>query len=221
MTFRTLLLTAATAVVALALVIASGATLDGQQMARGKAALMVDIGTTKEQAPDMYKASFDTSKGTFVVQVHRDWAPFGADRFYTLVNRGYYDGNRFFRVTDILVQFGINGDPEISKHWIGAKIPDDKPGMHSNVAGTVGFLQANFRRTQVMVSREDNPVLDRQITPFGEVMSGMDVLGRLFPVEIAPAGTGPTFTEIFQQGTPFIEKEHPEMDYIKMATIVM
>ena len=220
MTFRTLLLTAATAVVALALVIASGATLDGQQMARGKAALMEDIGPL-EQAPDMYKASFDTSKGTFVIQVHRDWAPFGADRFYTLVNRGYFDGNRFFRVTDILVQFGINGDPEISKHWIGAKIPDDKPGMHSNVAGTVGFLQANFRRTQVMISREDNPVLDRQITPMGEVMSGMDVLGRLFPVEIAPAGTGPTFTQIFQQGTPFFEKEHPEMDYIKMATIVM
>ena len=217
MTFRTLLLTAATAVVALALGMMSGATLEGQ--ARGKAALIVDIAQIKEQAPAMFKVNFDTSKGPFVVQVHRDWAPLGADRFYTLASRGYYDGNRFFRSTDLLVQFGINGDPEIAKHWIGAKFPDDTNKM-TNKRGTVAFLQANFRRTQTFINKVDNPVLDRQITPLGEVISGMNVVDSMYPVEIAPAGQGPTFTDIFQKGTPFLEKEHPQVDYIKMATIV-
>ena len=219
MTFRASLLTAFTAVVALVLVIGSGPTLEGQG-ARGKAALLVPLDEIKDMAPAMFNVNFDTTKGSFVVQVHRDWAPIGADRFHTLVTRGYYDGNVFFRVTDILVQFGVNGDPEISKHWIGAKILDDPSRVQSNTRGTVAFLQANFRRTQTMISLEDNPVLDRQIAPFGEVVSGMDVLGRLFPVEIAPAGAGPTFTELFREGTPFLQKEYPMLDYIKMATIV-
>ena len=218
MTFRTSLLTAVAAVVALALVIGSGATLQGQG-ARGKAALLVDLAEVKEQAPPMFKVNFDTSKGSFVVQVHRDWAPLGSDRFYALVTRGYYDGNRFFRSTDILVQFGINGDPEISKHWIGAKFPDD-PNKMTNKKGTVAFLQANFRRTQTFVNKVDNAILDRQISPFGEVISGMSVVDSIFPVEIAPAGEGPTFTDIFQKGTAFLEQQFPKMDFIKTATVV-
>lgn len=218
MTFRASLVTAVAAVVALALVIASGPTLEGQG-ARGKAALLINIADLKEQAPATFKVNFDTSKGPFVVQAHRAWAPLGADRFYSLVTRGYYDGNRFFRSTDILVQWGINGDPEIAKHWIGAKFLDDKP-VTSNKRGTIAFLQANFRRTQTFINKVDNPILDRQISPFGEVISGMDVIDRLYPVEIAPAGVGPTFTDLFQKGTAFLEKEHPGLDYIKMATIV-
>ena len=219
MTFRASLLTASTAVVALVLVIGSGPTLEGQG-GRGKAALLVPLDEIKDMAPAMFNVNFDTTKGAFVVQVHSDWAPIGADRFHTLVTRGYYDGNPFFRVTDILVQFGINGDPEISRHWIGAKILDDPSRVQSNTRGRIAFLQANFRRTQTLISLEDNPVLDRQIAPFGEVVSGMDVFERLFPVEIAPAGTGPNFTELFREGTPFLKKEHPMLDYINTATIV-
>src|SRR5580698_7100569 len=51
-----------------------------------------------EKAPETYKAKFDTTKGAFVVEVHRDWAPLGADRFYNLVKNGFYDNVRFFRV---------------------------------------------------------------------------------------------------------------------------
>ena len=219
MTFRASLLTAVLAVVTLALVIVSGPTLEGQE-ARGKAALLVNIAELKKQAPATFKANFDTTKGSFVVEVHRDWAPLGADRFYTLVKRGYYDGNRFFRVTDLLVQWGVNGDPEISKHWIGAKISDDPPRKQSNKQGTVAFLQANQRRTQVFVNMVDNPVLDAQICPFGQVVSGMDVLGKLYEVEMAPTGKGPLFTPMFQQGDAYLAKEFPNLDYIKTATIM-
>src|SRR5215472_16668115 len=77
--------------------------------------------TFNEKAPDAYKASFDTSAGTFVVEVHRDWDPSGADRFYNLVKGGFYDDCRFFRVVpNFMVQFGINGDPAVAGAWMKA-----------------------------------------------------------------------------------------------------
>src|SRR6266480_2473276 len=48
-----------------------------------------------QQAPDSFRARFSTTKGDFVIAVHRAWAPLGADRFYNLVRSGYYDGMRF------------------------------------------------------------------------------------------------------------------------------
>ncbi len=71
-----------------------------------------------EKAPAMFNAKFDTSAGTFVIQVHRDWAPIGADRFYNLVKSGFFDDCRFFRVVpNFIVQFGINGDPAVQRNW--------------------------------------------------------------------------------------------------------
>src|ERR1700683_374279 len=79
-------------------------------------------------APDLYKVNFDTSKGAIVVEVHRDWAPNGADHLYELVKAGFYDGDRFFRVVrGVVVQFGINGDPPMHRRWAAINIPDDRP----------------------------------------------------------------------------------------------
>src|SRR5437868_13661816 len=79
-----------------------------------------------EQAPATFKAKFDTSKGVFVIEVHRAWAPNGADRFYNLVKNGFYDETRFFRVVpDFMVQFGISGDPAVAEAWRNANLKDD------------------------------------------------------------------------------------------------
>src|SRR5690349_397116 len=73
---------------------------------------------TAERAPNTFRARFETSKGPFVVEVHRAWAPNGADRFYQLVKSGYFDNTRFFRVvTGFMVQFGVHGDPAVNKAW--------------------------------------------------------------------------------------------------------
>ena len=40
-----------------------------------------------EQAPATYKARFDTSKGVFVIDVQREWAPVGADHYVGLGQR--------------------------------------------------------------------------------------------------------------------------------------
>src|SRR5438034_10408815 len=130
-------------------------------IAQGNAALK-NPAALKEMAPAVYKVNFDTSAGAVEVEVHRDWAPKGADRFYNLVKNGFFDDARFFRVVpDFMVQFGIHGDPAIQKNWANANIQDD-PKSQSNKKGFVTFATRgpNTRTTQVFVNFKDNSFLD-------------------------------------------------------------
>src|SRR4051812_11480484 len=119
-----------------------------------QSANLANPASLREQAPAEYKAKFDTSKGVFVIDVHRNWAPNGADRFYNLVKNGFYDNVRFFRViSGFMVQFGINGDPKLSAQWREARIKDD-PVTQSNTRGMVTFAMAgpNTRTSQVFIN---------------------------------------------------------------------
>jgi peptidyl-prolyl cis-trans isomerase A (cyclophilin A) len=178
-----------------------------------------------EPAPATYKVRFDTSKGPFVVEVHRDWAPNGADRFYNLVKNGFFDNARFFRViSGFMVQFGINGDPKISAVWREARIQDD-PVAQSNQRGFITFATAgpNTRTTQVFINYADNTRLDSQgFAPFGRVVSGMnDVVDALFNVygEGAPSGQGPEQGRVQREGNAYLTKDFAKLDYIKKATV--
>jgi peptidyl-prolyl cis-trans isomerase A (cyclophilin A) len=177
-----------------------------------------------EQAPPVYRADFDTSKGPFVIEVHRDWAPIGADRFYNLVKNGFFTDVRFFRVVEgFMVQFGINGDPRISAAWKNARIKDD-PVRISNKRTFVTFATAgpNTRTTQVFISFGDNSNLDRQgFAPFGQVVSGMKVVDSLFSAygEGAPQGRGPDQNRIQAEGNAYLAGGFGNLDYIKKATI--
>jgi peptidyl-prolyl cis-trans isomerase A (cyclophilin A) len=178
----------------------------------------------REQAPPVYKAKFDTSKGPFVIEVHRDWAPNGADRFYNLVKNGFYDNARFFRViSGFMVQFGINGDPKLSTQWRNANISDD-PVKQTNQRGMITFATAgpNTRTTQVFINFANNGTLDRQgFAPFGQIVSGMNVVDALYSGygEGAPRGNGPDQGRLQSEGNAYLMKEFPNMDYIKKATI--
>jgi peptidyl-prolyl cis-trans isomerase A (cyclophilin A) len=178
-----------------------------------------------EKASATYKVKFDTSKGSFVVEVHRDWAPNGADRFYNLVKNGFYNDARFFRViSGFMVQFGINGDPQISKVWRDANIKDD-PVKASNKRGMITFATAgpDTRTTQVFINFGDNAGLDDQgFAPFGQVISGMDAVDALYAEygEGAPQGHGPNQGVVQSMGNAYLAKAFPKLDYIKTATIV-
>jgi peptidyl-prolyl cis-trans isomerase A (cyclophilin A) len=177
------------------------------------------------QAPAIFKARFDTSKGPFVLEIHRDWAPHGADRFYNLVKNGFFDNGRFFRViSGFMVQFGINGDPRISAVWQDANIPDD-PVRVSNKRGYITFATAgpNTRTTQVFINYADNNGLDRQgFSPFGRVISGMNVVDTFYAEygEGAPQGNGPAQDTIQKEGNAYLIKNFPKLDYVKKATII-
>jgi peptidyl-prolyl cis-trans isomerase A (cyclophilin A) len=177
-----------------------------------------------EKAPAAYKAKFETSKGAFVVEVQRDWAPNGADRFYNLVKNGYFDDARFFRVmSDFMVQFGINGDPAVNAAWRSARIKDD-PVRQSNKKGYLTYATSgpDSRTTQVFINFKDNAGLDGQgFAPFGRVVSGMNVVESLNSEygDGAPRGRGPDQGRLQMEGNAYLAKEFSRMDFVRKATI--
>jgi peptidyl-prolyl cis-trans isomerase A (cyclophilin A) len=186
---------------------------------------LMDPAQLNEKAPDKFQVKFDTTKGEFVVEVTRDWAPNGADRFYNLVKNGFYDECRFFRVIkDFMVQFGINGDPKVSIKWYSARIKDD-PVEKSNKRGYITYAMAgpDTRTTQLFINFRDNSPLDNQgFAPFGKVTKGMDVVDSIYNGygEGAPSGNGPEQGRIIQEGNSYLKASFSKLDYIKTAMIV-
>jgi peptidyl-prolyl cis-trans isomerase A (cyclophilin A) len=177
-----------------------------------------------EKAPEVFKAKFETSKGDFVIEVRRAWAPNGADRFYNLVRNGFYDDVRFFRVVSgFMVQFGINGDPKLSAVWRDARIKDD-PVKQSNKRGFMTFATSgpDSRTSQVFINFDDNSRLDGMgFAPFGQVVSGMNVVDALNAEygEGAPRGRGPDQGRLQTEGNAYLAKEFSRMDFVRKATI--
>jgi peptidyl-prolyl cis-trans isomerase A (cyclophilin A) len=192
--------------------------------ARGGAVLRTPA-LLNDTAPATYKVKFDTSAGAFVVEVHRDWAPHGADRFYNLVRNRFYDNARFFRVVPkFMVQFGINGDPTVSAAWRNARIPVDQV-VKSNTRGFITYAMGgtpDTRTTQVFINFQDNSRLDASgFAPFGEVISGMAVVDKIFSEygEAAPRGKGPDQGRIQAEGNAYLMKDFASLDYIRTAAI--
>ena len=182
---------------------------------------LMDPAKINEKAPDVFKAKFDTTKGAFVVEVHRDWSPNGADRFYGLVKNGYFDGIKFFRVVPgFVVQWGIHGEPEIASKWLRSNIQDD-PVKESNKRGYLTYAKSsapNSRSVQLFINLGNNVGLDKQgFSPFGKIVEGMDVVDKLN----GEYGEGLTQLQgrIASEGNAFLEKHYPNLDGIKKATI--
>ena len=174
------------------------------------------------QAPNAYQVKMETSKGPVVISVNRTWAPRGADRFYMLVKRGYYDQARFFRVMPgFVAQFGIHANPEETAKWAGAELQDD-PVMQPNVKGTLSFAShgPNSRTTQLFINLGDNSgSLDPQgFTVFGRVSQGMDAVEQLY------AGYGAAAQEkqesITLKGNAFLLESFPKLDFVQKATVI-
>jgi peptidyl-prolyl cis-trans isomerase A (cyclophilin A) len=169
----------------------------------------------------------DTTKGPIVIEVHRDWAPYGADRFYELVTSRYFDDTRFFRVVaGRWAQFGINGAPKVATEWRGKTIPDDPP-RQSNVRGTVAFAFAvpNGRTSQIYIALGDlSAQNDAQgFAPVGRVVSGMEVADALYSGYGENSGGGIRAGKqqpLFDGGNPYMDREFPKLDRIVQARIV-
>jgi len=180
----------------------------------------------KAQAPEVYGVKFTTTKGDFVVEVTRAWAPLGADRFYNLVKHGFFTNASFFRVVPgFVVQFGISADPKVSAAWDTASIKDD-PVRGSNKLGYVTYAMGgpNTRTTQVFMNLRDNSQLDSMgFAPFGKVTSGMDVVQQLYSgygdlPEMG--GHGPSEGAISTGGKAYLDKNFPMLDSIKAAAVI-
>ena len=198
------------------------ATLAVTVTAAAPPAALLKPTTLTAKAPAQYTVVFTTTKGTFEVTVLRNLAPRGADRFYNLVRAHFFDGVKFFRVLPgFVVQFGISGDPQVSKAWQNANIPDD-PVKTSNKAGTLTFADAgpNTRTTQLFINLANNgSSLDGQgFAPFGQVTKGMAVVEKLY----GGYGEAPSNaqSQIQSQGNAFLKKRFPKLDSIIRARIL-
>jgi peptidyl-prolyl cis-trans isomerase A (cyclophilin A) len=170
------------------------------------------------QAPPNFRVVFTTSKGPFTLEIHRDWAPKGVDRFYDLVEKHFYDQNRFFRyVPNFVVQWGIQGDPQVQLKWRDNNITDD-PVRQTNRRGTIAYATGgpNTRTTQLFINLKDNPQLDKRgFSPFGKVISGMDVVDGLYP----GYGQTPDQDQIQLHGNAYLKSQFPKLDYIESAHV--
>ena len=200
--------------------------LNAQTPEQRKLLLTPDSSEFTRAAPTVCVVRLDTSKGNVDIEVTRAWAPIGADRFVNLVRQGYYDDNRFFRVAPgRWVQFGISGDPAVSKAWRPKTLVDD-PFKESNVRGTVSFAFAvpDGRTTQIFFNLRDNsPTHDKEpFTPFGKVLAGLELIDSVN----AEYGEGPGGIRAgkqdpyFEGGNAWLLREFPRLDYIKRATIL-
>ncbi len=184
-------------------------------------------GSIPPKGPDEYWVKFNTTRGDVIIEVHRDWSPYGADRFYELVKSGFFDGCKFFRVAGFVVQFGLSGDPHVNAKWRDATIPYDKyqrkdPNRHSNKRGYVTFAKTqapNSRTTQIFINCVDNQSLDRTgFTPFGIVLSGMSAIDELY----SGYGEEPTGSQdrIESEGDAYLNAAFPRLDSIRKATVL-
>jgi peptidyl-prolyl cis-trans isomerase A (cyclophilin A) len=180
---------------------------------------LLNPASLKAKAPAVFKAKFTTSEGDFVVEVHREWAPLGADRFYNLVRSGYFTNAAFFRVVPgFVVQFGLSAEPAVNKVWKTATIQDD-PVVQSNKRGYLVFASAgpNTRTTQLFVNYADNARLDKMgFAPFGNVIEGMDVVDKIFPAY----GETPRQDLIAEQGDAYLKANFRDIDRIKLARVL-
>ena len=174
------------------------------------------------QAPDSFRATFETSAGDFVVAFYRDWAPLGVDRIYYLTRYDFFAGARFFRVNPGLVQFGLSGQPALDSVWADLSIPDD-PLVQSNTRGTVSFAKAGpgTRLTQMFINRMDNAIYDTccagGFPPVGRVVSGMEVVDAFY----GGHGETPVLDQdsIMIAGNGFLDRVYPGLDSIATTRI--
>jgi peptidyl-prolyl cis-trans isomerase A (cyclophilin A) len=205
------------AIVAMLMAVAAGSAVAQVNMDK-----LLKPAQLNETSPDKFKVKFDTSKGEFIVEVTRAWAPNGADRFYNLVKNGFYDNCKFFRVIEgFMVQFGINGNPKVSSALRAVPLQDD-PVKQSNMRGYITYAKTpapNSRTTQVFINYGDNSRLDKDgFSPFGKVTKGMNIVESLYN----QYGGNPSEaqSQIQAEGNAFLEKNFPKLDFIKTATIV-
>jgi homoserine O-acetyltransferase len=172
----------------------------------------------RDTAPSVYRARVETSRGEFVMEVHRAWAPLGADRFYNLIRAGYYDDSRFTRIVPgYIAQFGIARDSAINATWAARSFPDDS-SHHSNLRGTFAFAMTgpNARTTQVYINLVDNTRNDSQgFSPMGRVVEGMSVVDSLYGGYGENSGSGMRAGKqgpLLNGGNAYVDREFPKLD---------
>lgn len=176
-------------------------------------------------APAVSYLRFETTKGVFTLEMHREWGPIGADRIYNLARLGYYDDTRMHRVRADIVHFGIHGDPRVNAVWSKAELPDDPP-RSTNRPGTFALAfpaRPNSRTTQIYINKTDNARSDPEaFTVLGTVVEGLDVVNTLHAGYGEESGGGMRQGKqgpLLEGGNVFMDQLYPRLDRIIRVTV--
>lgn len=192
-------------------------------------ALLLDPANAEwtRQAPPVSHLRFETTKGVFVLELHRAWGPIGADRLYNLARLGYYNDTRIHRVRPgYIAQWGLHGDSAVNAVWQGRYLRDDAPRSH-NARGTFAFSyegpgRENTRNTQVYVNLADNARNDVEpFTVLGTVVEGMAVLDSLYGGYGEESGSGVRQGRqgpLERGGNAYMDRMYPRLDRIRRVT---
>lgn len=191
-----------------------------------------DVAKASVKAPAKFTAKFETTVGDFEVECTRDWAPIAVDRFYSLVKVGFFDDIAFFRVMrepkPFMVQFGIHGNPEVSKVWREANL-DREDVKQSNTRGMLTFAMSGqtdtpkkttaTRSTQLFINYADNSNLDAMgFAPLCQVTGdGMNVVDKIYTGY--GAALGEKQGKLQMEGNKFLREKYPAVDYIKTVRL--
>lgn len=188
--------------------------------------LQTDKMKQAEKAPDIFLVRFETTKGNFLVEAHRKWAPIGTDRFYELLRAGFFDDSRFFRVRKgFIAQFGISGNPSVNKAWKDRQIKDDPVQQH-NLRGYLAYAMTapNTRNTQIYINLADNIRLDTAgFAPFAKVIENMTVVNGLFAGYGENAGggmRGGKQSRMLEDGNAYLDANFPKLDRLIRASLL-
>ena len=181
----------------------------------------------KKEAPAVFKARFETTKGNFDIEAHREWSPMAVDRLYQLIATDFYTDIALFRVVpNFVAQFGIHDNSELNKAWNSYKLPDESV-TKSNAEGTLSFARGGkeSRGTQLFINLKDNARLDSifysDVTGFpvvAIVTDGMDVVKTFY--DVYGELPGRKQDSIQKLGNSYLKSTFPKLDYIKKAYIV-
>jgi peptidyl-prolyl cis-trans isomerase A (cyclophilin A) len=187
------------------------------------AALLLSACRKKEEpkviVPEVFHVKFQTSKGDFVVEARRAWAPHGVDRFHELVRMKYFDQGRFFRVVPgFIAQFGVHRDFNVHGKWREYFIVDDPPQL-KNFRGTLAYAMSGptTRATEIFINLADNKALDDQgFVPFAKVVQGMDVVDKFYAGygEMRPEGKYIDPSRVEGEANEYLTQRFPNLDFI-------
>ena len=180
----------------------------------------------RRPAPEVSHLRFETTKGVFVLELHRAWGPIGADRIYNLARLGYYNDTRLHRVRADIVHFGIHGDPAVNAVWSKAELADDPP-RSTNRPGTFALAfpgpRLNSRTTQIYINKTDNARSDHEaFTVLGTVVEGVAVVDSLYAGYGEGSGGGMRQGRqgpLLEGGNAFMDRTYPRLDRILRVTV--
>ncbi len=137
-----------------------------------------------------------TTQGTIVVRLYPEWAPLTVANFLGLVERGYYDGLRWYRVVpDFVAQTGghLTGKPDNDVENAGYTVPAEENPLEQRAgvismgldytSGPDAHAVRDSANVEFYLTISPQLHLNRDFTVFGEIESGFPDLGRLIETD--------------------------------------